>query len=165
MFLWSAPKDPTAPSHYSSVYFYHQCPGYVHPTDETHGFFSSIALENRLLHSRLLYLWTLLSLLKPFSPFWMTYQHHFLQFSTKINFLGLWSFSLISFVSSHLGPHFSSNAESLKAQLKALQTQTLVWGLFLVLCRLHSLILTPLRLSLACWDSCAVFVIHIMVLM
>lgn len=144
MFLWSVPKDPTASSHYSSVYFYHQCPGYVHPTDETHGFFSSTALENRLLHSRLLYLWTLFSLLKPFPPF----LHDILTPFSPILDRNQLSRPLIIFINlicfTSPGSTFFLKCRILnKAQLKALQTLTLVWGLLLVPCRLHSSLPTP----------------------
>lgn len=158
MLFSSVPKDHTVSSHYSSVYFCHQCPGYVHPTDETHGFFSSIALENRLLHSRLLYLWTLLSLLKPFPPL----LHDTLTpFSPILNWNQLSRplillINLVCFTSPGPTSFFKCRILN-QAQLKALQTLTLVWGLFLVPCRLHSSLPT-LRHFLAHWDSCAPFV-------
>lgn len=132
----------------------------VHPTDEAHGFFSSTALENRLLHSTFLNLWTLFSLLKPFPPL----LHDILTpFSPILNWnqlcrLQIIFTNLICFTSP--GSTFFLKCRVLnKARLKALQPLTPVWGSFLVLCRLPSSSPT-LRLSLAGWDSWAVFAIQ-----
>lgn len=69
MFLWSVPKDPNS---FISLFqcLYHQSVFLMfnNPTVENHCSFSTIAFANRLVHSRLLHLWTILSCTKSFPP-------------------------------------------------------------------------------------------------